>query len=673
MSSGSLSAAKARVDELRATIRRHDHLYHVLDAPEISDEAYDALFRELKELEAKHPELDAADSPTKQVGGRPQTELFAPVQHSAKLLSLDNVFDDAELEAWFDRVQRGLGSGKSPALVCEPKIDGLSLAVVYERGRLVRAATRGSGDVGEDVTPNVLTLRSLPHRLKTSDPPAWLEVRGEVFLFKKDFKEINDKLDELGKPTFANPRNAAAGSLRQKDVEVTRSRPLAIYLHGLVRADGVSFDTYAHALETLASFGLPVHPLSKRVETLDEAKKIVVDLKQKRHDMAHEIDGVVIKVDDLGAQEELGATAKAPRWAIAYKLPSEQQVTRLKDIMVSIGRTGAATPFAILEPVFVGGVTVGLATLHNEFEVQRKGLMIGDHVIVQRAGDVIPEVVGPVVDKRTGEERAFVMPDDCPVCGTRFEQKEDEAVRRCPNAACPARSRGGIVHFCGRGGMEIEHLGEVRAQQLLDLGIVSDPGDLFHLGPDDLAKVPGFKAKSVQNLLKAIEAARARPLDRLLVALGIRHVGPAAAQALAAHFGSLDAIMKASLEELQSVEGLGAVIAESVFVTFERESTRALVEKLRSGGVKLDIVAEKKEGPLSGKTFVITGTLSSMTRDKAQARIQDLGGKVTSGVSKATSYLVVGADPSSKLDKAKKAGVATLDEAAFLALLEGGD
>lgn len=660
-------AVKTRVLALRDTIRHHDHLYHALDKPEISDEAYDQLMRELRELEAEFPELATSDSPTQKVGAK-ASELFAPVKHSRRLLSLENVFDDGELDDWWKRVQKALG--REVGIVCEPKIDGLSLAVVYERGRLVRAATRGDGEVGEDVTQNVLTLRNLPHTLKTDSPPAWLEVRGEVFLFKKDFAAVNAKLDEAGKPTFANARNLAAGALRQKDAAVTRERPLAIYLHGLVLAEGSSFKLYSQALKTLSSFGLPVHPMSQRLETLAEAKAFVTTVKERRHEMDHEIDGVVIKVDDIGAQEELGATAKEPRWAVAYKLPSEQQPTRLKDIQVSIGRTGAATPFAILEPVFVGGVTIGVATLHNEFEVARKGVLIGDIVIVQRAGDVIPEVVRPVVERRTGEERAFVMPDDCPVCGTRFERQEDEAVRRCPNLTCPARALGGIVHFCSRTSMNIEHLGEVRAQQLLDLGMVDNAGDLFHLTGEDLHKLPQFKDKSITNLLKAIDGARTRPLDKLLVGLGIRHVGPSAAQALAAHFGSLDAIAKATLEELVAVEGLGRVIAEAVLVYFQREGTMKLVDRLRSGGVKLDIVERRKEGKLSGKTFVITGTLSAMSRDKAEASLKDLGGHVTSSVSKSTSYVVVGADPGSKLEKAQKLGVTILDEAGFLALLE---
>ncbi len=659
---------KARVTELRAQIAHHDRLYHQLDEPEISDAEYDKLFGELVRLEKEHPELASSTSPTQKVGAAP-SQLFAPVQHSQRLLSLDNVFDDQSLDDWWGRVHKGLG--RSPSLVCEPKIDGLSLAVVYESGRLVRGATRGDGAVGEDVTQNVATLRTLPHRLTGERVPTWLEVRGEVFLFKKDFAEINQRLDEAGKPTFSNPRNAAAGALRQKDAEATRRLPLAIYLHGLVRSDGVSFKRYSEALAYLAGLGLPVHPLSTTVDELDEVKAFVRDMRDKRHALDHEIDGVVIKIDDMGAQDELGATSKAPRWAVAYKLPPEQATTKLRDIQVSIGRSGVATPFAMLEPVFVGGVTIQTATLHNEDEVLRKGVLIGDTVIVQRAGDVIPEVVGPVTDKRTGSERAFVMPTACPVCQSELVRREGESARRCENVDCPAQTWGRIVHFASRGAMDIEHLGEVTSRDLIDLGLVKDAGDIFHLDAEKIGRLPGFKDKSVQNLLGAIERARSRPLDKLLVALGIRHVGVTAAQSLASHFGGIDALVAASVEELTATEGLGGVIAASVHEYFRRPSTIALLDKLRSGGVKLDVVKRRAEGHLSGMTFVITGTLSSMSRERAQAAIEERGGKVTSSVSKKTSYVVVGAEPGSKLDKAQKVGVPILDEAGFTKVLEG--
>ncbi len=665
----SRDAAEKRAAELRSSIAHHDRRYHELDAPEISDQEYDALFAELKAIEARFPDLVLPDSPTQRVGGAP-SQLFAPVPHSQKLLSLDNVFDDESLEDWWGRVEKSLG--RKPTLVCEPKIDGLSVAVVYERGRLVRGATRGDGAVGENVTDNVATLRNLPARLDTDAPPAWLEVRGEVFLFKKDFAEINERLDEAGKPTFANPRNAAAGALRQKDVAVTRSRPLAIYLHGLVKIEGKAFRAYSEALAYLKSVGLPIHPLSKEVPTLDEAKAFVRMIRDARHGLDHEIDGVVIKVDDLGAQDELGATSKAPRWAIAYKLPPEQAETTLRDIHVSIGRTGAATPFAVLEPVFVGGVTISMATLHNEHEVARKDLRIGDRVVVQRAGDVIPEVVGPVVDKRTGEERPFVMPDACPACGQALERVEGEAVRRCENLACSAQIWGRIVHFAGRGAMDIEHLGEVTARDLLDRGLIADVGDIFFLDEAALGKLPQFKDKSIANLLAAISAARSRPLEKLIFGLGIRNVGQTAAQALADHFRSLDALASATAPDVTAAPGVGPVIANSVHAYFTRPATSELLDKLRRGGVRFDIVKPKSDGPLRGMTFVITGTLASMSREKAEEALAAQGGKVTSSVSKKTSFIVVGADPGTKLAKAEKLGVPILDDAGLQRLLAEG-
>jgi len=662
-------AAARRAAELRATIGHPDYQYHVLASPEIADEAYASLFRELEAIEQTFPGLVTSESPTQKVGGAP-SQLFAPAPHSARLLSLDNVFDDASLDDWYGRVVKALG--REPSLVCEPKIDGLSIAVIYERGRLVRGATRGDGAVGENVTDNVATLKTLPKKLGTKSPPEWLEVRGEVFLFKKDFADQNLRLDEAGKPTFSNPRNAAAGALRQKDASATRARALAIYLHGLVKLDGVEFKTYSEALQYLESVGLPTHPLSKRVATLEEAKVFVRWIKDARHGLDHEIDGVVIKVDDLAAQGELGATSKAPRWAIAYKLPPEQAETRLNDIMVSIGRTGAATPFAVLEPIFVGGVTISMATLHNEHEIARKDLRVGDRVIIQRAGDVIPEVVGPVVDKRTGEERAFVMPDTCPACKGPLLARDGEAVRRCENLDCPAQTWGRIVHFASRGAMDIEHLGEVTTRALLDQGLVKDVADIFFLDAAKIGQLPNFKDKSITNLVAAIDGARSRPLDKLVVGLGIRHVGQSASIALASHFGSLDAIANASREQLAEVEGLGAVIAESAHAYFERTATKELLEKLRAGGVRFDVVKQKGDGPLRGMTFVITGTLGAMSREKAEAALEAQGGKITSSVSKKTSYVIVGAEPGTKLAKAEKAGVTILDEAAFLRLLEVG-
>lgn len=686
--------AAARIAALTTEITRHDRLYHQLDAPEISDAAYDALFRELKELEQRFPDLARADSPTKRVGAAPLVRpssggatgaapvLFAAVKHTADLLSLDNVFDDVELGAWFERARKGLGrtpNGPPPALVCEPKIDGLSIAIVYERGRFARAATRGDGTTGEDVTANVATIASLPRTLTASTRavPERLELRGEVFLAKTDFAQMNARLRAEGKVTYANARNAAAGSLRQKDAAVTRERKLSIYFHGLVAADGfVGADgapiaTYADAMRAYGELGLPVHPLSRRVETLDEARAYIAEVAAARVGLDHEIDGVVLKLDDLAAQDELGATSKAPRWAVAYKLPSEKATTRLKDIMVSIGKSGAATPYAVLEPVFVGGVTISMATLHNEDEVKRKDLRVGDRVVVQRAGDVIPEVVEPVVEERTGDEKPFVMPDACPVCGGPLPRIEDEAVRRCTNVECSAQAWGRLVHFASRSAMDIGGLGEETCRALLSLGLAKDPGDIFHLTADDIGKLPGFKDKSVKKLVKAIEDAKSKPIDRLLFGLSIRHLGEVAAARIADHFGSVDKIAAASVEELAAVDGLGLVIAKSVHDAMRTPLLVTVLEKLRAGGVQVAEERAPASGHLAGMTFVITGTLETMTRDAAVERLRKVGATVTNSVSKKTSFLVVGRDPSSKLDKAKKAGVPLLDEAAFADKLSG--
>jgi DNA ligase (NAD+) len=604
------------------------------------------------------------------VGGA-VSALFAPARHSSPLLSLDNAFDDEELVAWHQRVVKALG--REPTFVCEPKIDGVSIAVTYEKGRITRGATRGDGEVGEDVTANVRTIRAVPHRLRTEAPPPWLEVRGEVYLRLADFDRMNEEAGAQGKPLFANPRNATAGLLRQKDPAVTASRPVNICFHGLVRIDGRALPSYSAALAYLREVGLRTHPESKVCHTLDDVRRYVADMLERRHALEHEIDGAVVKVDSIADQNELGATSKFPRWAIAYKFPAEEQTTRLNDIMVSVGRTGAVTPFAVLEPVRVGGVTISLATLHNADEVERKGVLIGDTVVVRRAGEVIPEVVAPIPSLRTGAERKFVMPTRCPVCGTDIVRPEGEAVARCVNLFCPAQVLGRIVHFASRGAMDIEHLGERTSAELLDRKLVDDPGDIFFLTPEQIGQIPNFKEKSTANLLAAIDAARNRPIDRLLYGFGIRHVGATAARLLADAFGSIDAIVAAPVEEIAAVDGVGPVIAGAVREFFDRPETRTLLEKLRRAGVRLAEVREKRSGPLLGKTFVITGTLAALSREVAKERIEALGGKVANTLSSKTDYLVVGESPGSKLDKATKLGVATLDEAAFMAMLEGDD
>ena len=666
-----LAEAKRRVDELRAQIEHHTYCYYVLDAPEISDADFDRLMRELDALEKKHPELMSPDSPTQRVGGVAVTSLFAPVRHSEPLLSLDNAFDDEELTAWRDRVLKGLG--REPTYVCEPKIDGVSVAVVYEKGKLIRGATRGDGQFGEDVTANVRTIRGVPAKLRTDTPPDWLEVRNEAFLRLADFDRINEELGAAGKPLFANPRNSTAGLLRQKDPSVTAARPISIYFHGLVKIAGRKLAGYAETLAYLRDLGLRTHPEGKTCAGLDEVRAYVADMGARRHALEHEIDGAVIKVDGYADAHELGATSKFPRWAIAYKFPPEEQTTILRDIQVSVGRTGAVTPFAVLEPVRVGGVTVSMATLHNADEVERKGVLIGDTVVVRRAGEVIPEVVAPIPSLRKGGERKFEMPANCPNCGTPIVRPAGEAVARCPNLQCPAQIWGRIVHFAGRGAMDIEHLGERTAQELLERRLIADQADIFSLTDEQIGQLTNFKDRSIANLQAAIAAAKDRPIDRLLYGFGIRHVGQSAARALADAFGSIDKIAAASTEEIAAIDGAGDVIAAAVREFFDRPESRALVEKLRRAGVRLEEQRQARGGPLLGKTFVITGTLAGLSREEAKARIEELGGKVTNSLSGKTDYLIVGESPRSKLEKTTKLGVATLDETAFVTLLEKRD
>jgi DNA ligase (NAD+) len=662
-----LSEAKRLVEELRARIEHHTYCYYVLDAPEISDADFDALMRQLDTLEKRHPELLTPDSPTQRVGGVAVTSLFAPVRHSSRLLSLDNAFDDEELLAWRDRVVKGLG--REPGYVCEPKIDGVSVAVVYEKGRLVRGATRGDGDVGEDVTANVRTIRGVPARLRTDSPPDWLEVRGEAFFRLADFERINQELGTQGKPLFANPRNATAGLLRQKDPAVTAGRPISVYFHGLVHIVGRKLEGYSATLAYLKDIGLRTHPEAKLCDGVDQVRAYIADMAERRHALEHEIDGAVIKVDRFADAHELGATSKFPRWAIAYKFPAEEQTTVLRDIMVSVGRTGAVTPFAVLEPVRVGGVTISMATLHNADEVERKGVLIGDTVVVRRAGEVIPEVVAPIPGLRKGSERKFVMPTDCPNCGTPIVRPDGEAVARCPNLRCPAQIWGRIVHFAGRGAMDIEHLGERTAHELLEKKLIADAADIFHLTAADIGQLTNFKDKSIANLQAAIAGAKDRPIDRLLIGFGIRHVGTSAARLLADAFGSIDRIAAAPAEEIAAIEGVGDVIAGAVREFFDRDESKAFIEKLRRAGVRLEEQRARPTGHLLGKTFVITGTLAGFSREEAKARIEAAGGKVTNSLSNKTNYLVVGDSPGTKLDKATKLKVATLDEAAFVELL----
>jgi DNA ligase (NAD+) len=660
--------------ELRAEIEEHNRRYYVLDDPTISDADFDALLRQLIELEAQFPELVTPDSPTQHVGGfRP--EQFAAVEHRQPMMSLDNVFDLDELRAWGARVERGLG-GPVADYVCELKIDGLAMSLTYEHGRFVRAATRGDGWIGEDVTANVATIGAVPKRLKGARIPALFELRGEVYMPLSAFEALNQRQLEGEVRPFANPRNAAAGSLRQKDPSITAGRELALWSYQLGAVEGgPRFKTHAETLDWLQGLGFPVNPEIRRLGSLDDVHEFTKRWEQHRHDLDYEIDGVVVKVDDLGQRDELGSTSKAPRWAIAYKFPPEERITTLKEIMVSIGRTGRATPFAVLEPVFVSGVTVVQATLHNEDQVRVKDVRPGDRVIVRRAGDVIPEVVGPVLSDRPKGLAPWSFPDACPVCGEPLVRLEGESDTFCTNVECPAQRHGRIEHFASRGAMDIEGFGEQTVRTFLAEGLVDDIADIYTIDWDRVAALDRFGDVSIANLRRAVEASKRRPLDRLLVGLNIRHLGPTGSQALARAFRTIDAIMAASEAEIAAVDGVGPTIAQSVCEFFANERNREVVARLQAAGVE-------PRGPappslpqtLEGRSVVVTGTLEGYSREAAESAIKARGGKAPGGVSKKTTAVVVGEGPgASKLAKAEELGVPVLDEAAFVRLLETGD
>ena len=668
--------------------------YYALDAPTMSDADFDKAMRRLEELEGQHPSLRTPDSPTQQVGGAVASD-FAAVDHLERMMSLDNVFSMPELEAWAARLRRD--GAAEPEYLCELKIDGLAVNLLYEDGRLVRALTRGDGRTGEDVTPNVRTVRGVPHRLTPAPDrpvPARMEVRGEVYLPVKAFEALNESLVAAGKAPFANPRNSAAGSLRQKDPRITASRALAMTCHGFGYREGFEIERQSEAYDALAAWGLPVSPHSRVVADLAEVEAYVEHYRDHRHDfeqVEHEIDGVVVKVDQVSLQRRLGATSKAPRWAVAFKYPPEEVNTTLLDIGVNVGRTGRVTPYGVMEPVFVAGSTVKLATIHNAAEVERKGIKIGDTVVLRKAGDVIPEIVGPVVALRDGSERDFVMPTHCPECGTELRyEREGDADIRCPNhRSCPAQLRERLFHVAGRGAFDIEVLGYEAGIALLQAAVVEDEGDLFTLTEADLRSVPLFtrapkKGEGDQPVLNAngrrllanLQAAKDRPLWRVLVALSIRHVGPTAARALATHFRSLDAVVAASEAELASVEGVGPTIAASIRRWFDDPDTpwhRGIVEKWRAAGVSLeDEVDDSVPRTLEGLSVVVTGSLTGFSRDQAREAILARGGKASSSVSKSTAFVVVGDAPGSKADKAEQLGVAVLDEEGFKVLLERG-
>ena len=670
--------ARSRHRELAEQLDAWAFAYYVKDAPLVSDGQYDQVMGELKALEAEHPALVSPESPSQKVnGGFGAT--FAPVEHLERMQSLDNAFSGDELSAWAARAERD--GAADPAYLCELKVDGLAVAIVYERGRMVRAATRGDGTTGEDVTANVRTMAGVPRELTGTRVPELIEVRGEIYFPVEAFAEVNAGLVEAGKAPFANPRNAAAGSLRQKDPRVTASRPLRLVVHGIGARRGFDIDRQSEAYDLLRDLGLPVSDRYQVVDDLEGVRAFIERYREQRHSVEHEIDGVVVKIDQIALQRRLGSTSRAPRWAIAFKYPPEEATTTLHDIRVNVGRTGRVTPFAYMEPVKIAGSTVQLATLHNASEVERKGVLIGDTVVVRKAGDVIPEVLGPVVAARTGAERPFVMPTHCPECGTELRhEREGDADIRCPNArSCPAQLRERVFHVAGRGAFDIEVLGYEAAVALLAEHLLEDEGDVFDLDEEALCRTDFFTRKDGElsangrRLLTNLQTRKDVPLWRVLVALSIRHVGPTAAQALAREFRSIDAIIAASEEELAAADGVGPTIATAVRDWFAVDWHRGVVEKWRAAGVRLaDPESDSGPGPLTGVTVVVTGSLRDLSRDQAIAAIQERGGKVTGSVSKKTGFVVVGADPGSKYDKAVAVKAPILDDDGFAVLLADG-
>jgi len=663
-----VSAVEKRLKELRNLINYHDYRYYVLDSPEISDAEYDELMKELISIEEAHPELVTPDSPTQRVGA-PPAEGFLPVRHRSRMLSLGDAFSFDELSAFFERVGRAL-PGEEVDYVCELKIDGTAISLNYEDGLLMRGATRGDGETGEDITSNIKTIRSIPLRLQLKKPPAFMEVRGEAYFSKEQFEEINKERSKEGLSLFANPRNAAAGSLRQLDPSITARRELDSIFYSLGYVSGISFGTHWEVLQFLKKAGFKISEYAERAGDSQKVFDFCSRWQERRDTLPYEIDGGVVKVNSLDQQARLGATSKSPRWAIAYKFPAEQKTTKVVDITVNVGRTGAVTPVAILEPVRVAGSTVSRATLHNEDEMRRKDVRIGDTVIVQKAGDVIPEVVAPVTSKRTGAERVYRMPKKCPVCGADVVRPPDEAVARCTGIACPAQIFERILHWASRGAMDIDGLGPAVVSQLLQKGMIEDVADLYYLTKEDLLEIEHFADKAAENLLNAIEVSRNRPLSKLLFGLGVRHVGSHVASVLAKHYPSMENLKGASYDDLVMTKEVGPRIAESVVAFFKQNRNLRVLDKLKQAGARMK-EAHKAEVPqkLARLTFVLTGTLTRFTREQAKEIIEGLGGEVSSSVSRRTDYVVAGENPGSKYDKARELGVKILNEEEFVRLI----
>jgi len=663
--------AEQRIHALREQIEKHNRLYYIEDRPEITDQEYDHLMRELQDLENLFPDLVTPDSPTQRVGGEP-LPYFEKVEHKTPMLSLGNAFGEADLRDFDRRVRQTVGN-QQVRYVCELKIDGLAVSLHYENGVFVRGATRGDGQVGEDITQNLKTIRSIPLRLNR---PLTLEVRGEAYMPKRAFEKLNREREERGEALFANPRNSAAGSLRQLDPKIAASRSLDTFIYGIGDLQGESVGSHSEGLDLLESLGFKVNPERRVFDSMDDVIQFVNGWTEKRAQLPYEIDGMVIKVDSYAQQQELGFTAKSPRWAIAYKFPAEEAVTILEGIEVNVGRTGAVTPTALLKPVSLAGTTVKRASLHNEDIIREKGLLIGDHVIVKKAGDIIPEIVAVLPERRTGNEVPFLMPTHCPECGSPLVRIEEEVALRCINPMCPALIREGIIHFVSRLAMNIEGLGEKVVAQLFQAGLIHSVADLYvlHEKRDQLLQMERMGEKSVDNLLAAIEASKENSVERLLFGLGIRLVGAKAAKVLAEHFGHLDAIMQASEEELTQIDEIGPKMAASIVSYFAMPQARAVIERLKAAGVNMAYKGVRAEEgadlPFAGKTIVLTGTLSSMSRQEAEEKIARLGGKVTGSVSKKTDLVIAGEKAGSKLEKAEKLGVQVMDEAGFLQILE---
>lgn len=669
-----LEKIQERILNLREEVERHNRLYYQNDAPEISDAEYDRLFRELKDLEETYPQFATSDSPTQRVGAGP-VEKFAPVEHAVPMLSLDNGFDIGEVREFDARIKRFLKSDDAVAYLAEPKIDGLAVELVYEAGRFVQASTRGNGFVGEQVTNNVRTILTVPLDLdeRYFPPPDRLEVRGEVYMPLDEFAKLNEQREGKGLSRFANPRNAAAGSLRQLDSRITATRRLNIFCYAAGRPQALEVGSQTELLDRFRRWGLRVNPDVAACDSIDQVLDFYQDITARRHDLPYEVDGLVIKVNSIDMQNQLGNTTRSPRWALAYKFSPPQVETVIESIEVQVGRTGALTPVAIMEPVEVGGVRVRRATLHNEDEVRRKDVRVGDTVVIQRAGDVIPEVVQVILEKRPAAAEPFIMPRNCPVCNTEVVRIADEVASRCQNASCPAQIKEHLIHFGSKNALDIDGLGKKLVEMLVDRDMVKTPADLYRLNRQELAALPRMAEKSAQNLIDALERGKDTTLDRFLMALGIRHVGRHLAMVLADHFGSLDDLRRAGVEDLNAIHEVGPEVAQSVVAFMSNPDNRLLIDRLTGPEIGFNLKSRPKAAgtSLAGKTFVLTGSLAGLTRTEAGNRIAAAGGRVSSSVSKNTDYVIVGKDPGSKAEKAAQLGVQIVDEAAFLALLEG--